>query len=99
MFPLQVLVGGFRAALRRGDEFPAAQSTGPQKGTLVGVPLFHVTGSTSFSVGDFFSPQTKSSVIYDYQDDGHYDWNEDRYYKKMGRRRRYDISFQEDEID
>jgi len=50
----QVLVGGFRAALRRGDDFPAVQSSGPQKATLVAVPLFHVTGSTSFSVGAYF---------------------------------------------
>ena len=53
ILPLQVLVGGFRAALRRGDDFPAVQNSGPQKGVLVAVPLFHVTGSTSFSVSTF----------------------------------------------
>ncbi|TEB38383.1 acetyl-CoA synthetase-like protein [Coprinellus micaceus] len=37
---LNVLVGGFRAALRRGDG----------KAALVAVPLFHVTGSTSYSM-------------------------------------------------
>ncbi|KAF9566756.1 long-chain-fatty-acid-CoA ligase [Agrocybe pediades] len=47
---LNVLVGGFRAALRRGDDFPTFQRTGVQKATLVAVPLFHVTGSTSFSM-------------------------------------------------
>lgn len=27
----------------------------------------------------------KSSAIYDHQDDGHYDWDEDRHNKEMGR--------------
>ncbi|KAF8161102.1 hypothetical protein B0H34DRAFT_654088 [Crassisporium funariophilum] len=47
---LNVLVGGFRAAIRRGDDFPTIQRIEPQKATLVAVPLFHVTGSTSFSM-------------------------------------------------
>ncbi|CAA7257483.1 unnamed protein product [Cyclocybe aegerita] len=47
---LNVLAGGFRAALRRGEDFPTKQRTVPQKATLVSVPLFHVTGSTSFSM-------------------------------------------------
>ncbi|KDR75885.1 hypothetical protein GALMADRAFT_1331600 [Galerina marginata CBS 339.88] len=47
---LNVLVGGFRASLRRGEDFPTIQRIGPQKATLVTVPLFHVTGSTSFSM-------------------------------------------------
>ncbi|KAF8973261.1 long-chain-fatty-acid-CoA ligase [Flammula alnicola] len=47
---LNVLAGGFRAALRRGEDFPTTQRTGPQKATLIAVPLFHVTGSTSFSM-------------------------------------------------
>ncbi|KAH9485387.1 Long-chain-fatty-acid--CoA ligase FadD13 [Psilocybe cubensis] len=45
-----VLVGGFRASIRRGEDTPKVQRTVPQKGTLVTVPLFHVTGSTSFSM-------------------------------------------------
>ncbi|KAF5316893.1 hypothetical protein D9611_003957 [Ephemerocybe angulata] len=60
---LNVLVGGFRAALRRGEDFPPSPasasphqpSTTPtpailQKAALVAVPLFHVTGSTSYSM-------------------------------------------------
>jgi hypothetical protein len=47
---LQVLVGGHRAALRRGEDYPELQDQVPQQGVLVGVPLFHVTGLTSFSV-------------------------------------------------
>jgi acyl-CoA synthetase (AMP-forming)/AMP-acid ligase II len=46
----QVLVGGFRAALRNGLPLPSVQRPGPQAGSLVAVPLFHVTGSTSYSV-------------------------------------------------
>lgn len=45
----QVLVGSQRAILRRGENIKMAQD-GPQKGVLVPVPLFHVTGSTSLSV-------------------------------------------------
>lgn len=45
-----VLVGGFRAALRRGGSLPSVQRPGPQVGALVAVPLFHVTGSTSYSM-------------------------------------------------
>ncbi|TFK43550.1 hypothetical protein BDQ12DRAFT_184901 [Crucibulum laeve] len=41
-----VLVGGLRAAFRRGEDAPAPP-TGPQKGILLSVPLFHVTGSAS----------------------------------------------------
>ncbi|KAJ2925118.1 hypothetical protein H1R20_g11976, partial [Candolleomyces eurysporus] len=66
---LNVLVGGSRAALRRGEDLPpgpspspsasasssrSAKSTSapvvPQKAALVAVPLFHVTGSTSYSM-------------------------------------------------
>ncbi|KAJ3575121.1 hypothetical protein NP233_g1302 [Leucocoprinus birnbaumii] len=47
---LNVLAGGFRAALRRGDPLPSVQRPGPQAGALVAVPLFHVTGSTSYSM-------------------------------------------------
>lgn len=49
-FLSQVLVGGFRAALRKGLPLPSVQRPGPQAGSLVAVPLFHVTGSTSYSV-------------------------------------------------
>ncbi|KAF9049753.1 hypothetical protein BJ165DRAFT_1453443 [Panaeolus papilionaceus] len=47
---LNVLVGGFRAALRRGEPCPSVVRAEVQKATLVAVPLFHVTGSTSFSM-------------------------------------------------
>ncbi|TFK26460.1 acetyl-CoA synthetase-like protein [Coprinopsis marcescibilis] len=48
---LNVLVGGFRAALRRGEDLPSKNTTpSPQKAALVAVPLFHVTGSTSYSM-------------------------------------------------
>ncbi|KXN90589.1 2-succinylbenzoate--CoA ligase [Leucoagaricus sp. SymC.cos] len=47
---LNVLAGGFRAALRRGDPLPSVQRPGLQAGALVAVPLFHVTGSTSYSM-------------------------------------------------
>jgi len=45
----QVIVGSRRAALRRGDNIPAPP-VGPQKGILLSVPLFHVTGLTSLTV-------------------------------------------------
>lgn len=44
-----VCVGGFRANLRRGEMIPT-ESSGPQKGMLISVPLFHVTGSTSLAM-------------------------------------------------
>ncbi|KAF9012333.1 hypothetical protein BDQ17DRAFT_1343710 [Cyathus striatus] len=47
---LNVLVGSRRASLRRGEDYADAPSSGPQKGALVAVPLFHVTGSTSYSM-------------------------------------------------
>ncbi|KAF9475541.1 acetyl-CoA synthetase-like protein [Pholiota conissans] len=47
---LNLLSGGLRAALRRGDDYPTMQKTCPQKGALIAVPLFHVTGCTSFSM-------------------------------------------------
>ncbi|PPQ98616.1 hypothetical protein CVT24_003949 [Panaeolus cyanescens] len=47
---LNVLVGAFRAALRRGEDCPSVIRAEVQKATLVAVPLFHVTGSTSFSM-------------------------------------------------
>lgn len=45
----KVLVGSRRASLRRGDEIIVPPQE-PQKGVLISVPLFHVTGSTSLSV-------------------------------------------------
>ncbi|THH19787.1 hypothetical protein EW146_g1465 [Bondarzewia mesenterica] len=46
-----VLVGSRRAILRRGEPLPPfVVPEGPQKGILISVPLFHVTGSTSLSV-------------------------------------------------
>ncbi|KIL66207.1 hypothetical protein M378DRAFT_10208 [Amanita muscaria Koide BX008] len=45
---LNVLTGSWRAALRRGDDLPPLQSGTPQKGALIAVPLFHVTGTTSY---------------------------------------------------
>ncbi|KAH6914008.1 hypothetical protein BKA70DRAFT_1260152 [Coprinopsis sp. MPI-PUGE-AT-0042] len=48
---LNVLVGSFRAALRRGEDLPWPMTRTPcQKAALVAVPLFHVTGSTSYSM-------------------------------------------------
>ncbi|KAF8913879.1 hypothetical protein CPB84DRAFT_1757805 [Gymnopilus junonius] len=44
-----VTVGGRRAALRRGEDIPGPP-TGPQKGILLSVPLFHVTGLTSLAM-------------------------------------------------
>ena len=49
-FHNQIMAGGARAALRRGENYPLPLQEGPQKGILVSVPLFHVTGMTSFSV-------------------------------------------------
>lgn len=54
---LKVLVGSIRSSLRNGLDIPSAP-VGPQKGILVAVPLFHVTGTTSFSV----SHRTPKSV-------------------------------------
>lgn len=47
---LNVLAGGCRAALRRGETLSVTQKGGLQKAILISVPLFHVTGSTSFSM-------------------------------------------------
>ncbi|KAF9268898.1 acetyl-CoA synthetase-like protein [Marasmius fiardii PR-910] len=47
---LNTLVGTRRAVLRRGDDIALAQNAGPQKGALVAVPLFHVTGLTSYTM-------------------------------------------------
>ncbi|KAJ8076496.1 hypothetical protein PM082_000919 [Marasmius tenuissimus] len=47
---LNTLVGNRRAVLRRGEDLAPAQDDGPQKGALVAVPLFHVTGLTSYSM-------------------------------------------------
>lgn len=45
----QTQVGNRRAILRRGESLEPPPD-GPQKGALVAVPLFHVTGLTSYSV-------------------------------------------------
>ncbi|KAK0213446.1 hypothetical protein DFS33DRAFT_1289334 [Desarmillaria ectypa] len=49
---LNTIVGGRRALLRRGGNLPdpAAPVKGPQKGALIAVPLFHVTGTTSYTM-------------------------------------------------
>ncbi|KAL1673407.1 hypothetical protein EV122DRAFT_294177 [Schizophyllum commune] len=48
---LNVLVGSRRATLRRGEDITASLTCNlPQKGALVAVPLFHVTGTTSYSM-------------------------------------------------
>ncbi|KAL4242044.1 hypothetical protein ABKN59_000589 [Abortiporus biennis] len=43
-------VASSRATLRSGGNLGATSHLGPQKGTLVAVPLFHVSGLTSFSM-------------------------------------------------
>lgn len=48
------MAGGLRAALRNGADYPLPLQEGPQKGVLVAVPLFHVTGTTSFSVNLYY---------------------------------------------
>ena len=58
----QLLAGGLRATLRKGDDYPTAPKSGPQKGALVAVPLFHVTGCTSFSVR-LHHPGTSTVII------------------------------------
>ncbi|KNZ81035.1 2-succinylbenzoate--CoA ligase [Termitomyces sp. J132] len=46
-----VMVGGIRANLRKGGDYPNFDVEDiPQKGVLIGVPLFHVTGLTSFTM-------------------------------------------------
>ncbi|SJL16994.1 related to 4-coumarate--CoA ligase 1 [Armillaria ostoyae] len=54
---LNTIVGGRRALLRRGGNLPdpAALAQEPQKGALISVPLFHVSGTTSYSVIFSFS--------------------------------------------
>ncbi|GLB39775.1 putative AMP-binding enzyme C-terminal domain [Lyophyllum shimeji] len=43
-----VMIGGIRASLRKGGEYPDFKDENSQKGILIAVPLFHVTGLTSF---------------------------------------------------
>ncbi|KAF8070124.1 hypothetical protein FPV67DRAFT_1003106 [Lyophyllum atratum] len=45
-----VMAGALRASLRRGENYPDFKDDIPQKGILVAVPLFHVTGTTSFTM-------------------------------------------------
>ncbi|KAI0347210.1 acetyl-CoA synthetase-like protein [Trametopsis cervina] len=42
-------IAGLRSVLRRGDDLPS-DPTGPQRGLLLSVPFFHVTGSTSLTM-------------------------------------------------
>ncbi|KAF8805416.1 acetyl-CoA synthetase-like protein [Phlegmacium glaucopus] len=44
------LVRSRRAILRRGEVLTQPESTGPQKGVLISVPLFHVTGMTGLAM-------------------------------------------------
>jgi hypothetical protein len=53
------MVGGRRAALRRGEDLPVPTAE-PQKSMLISVPLFHVTGSTSLTVGGYLIFYTSS---------------------------------------
>ncbi|GLB34306.1 putative synthetase [Lyophyllum shimeji] len=41
------VVPGYRASLRRGDHILPAPAAEPQKGSMISVPFFHATGSTS----------------------------------------------------
>ncbi|KAG6837737.1 hypothetical protein H0H93_003539 [Arthromyces matolae] len=45
-----VMVGSMRAKLRRGEDYSLDDNDQTQKGMLVAVPLFHVTGTTSFTM-------------------------------------------------
>jgi len=45
-----VLIGRMRAILRKGESLPAPDPNEPQKGLLLSVPLFHVTGFTSMTM-------------------------------------------------
>ncbi|KAI0053621.1 acetyl-CoA synthetase-like protein [Auriscalpium vulgare] len=48
---INVVAGSRRAILRRGESPPQTMTPdGPQKGILISVPLFHVTGTTSMSM-------------------------------------------------
>ncbi|KAG2013686.1 AMP dependent CoA ligase [Coprinopsis cinerea AmutBmut pab1-1] len=47
---MNISIGSLRAALRRGETPSAGPVPGPQKGILISVPLFHVTGSTSLAM-------------------------------------------------
>ena len=47
---MQSLARSRRAILRRGDPLPQPGSTGPQKGILISVPLFHVIGLAALMV-------------------------------------------------
>ncbi|TCD70810.1 hypothetical protein EIP91_001500 [Steccherinum ochraceum] len=44
------VLSSYRAYLRAGERLPNSSNDGPQTGMLVGVPLFHVSGLTSFSM-------------------------------------------------
>lgn len=58
------MVGGIRADLRRGGDYPDFNVEDiPQKGALIGVPLFHVTGLTSFTVSVTTFPTSSASKL------------------------------------
>ncbi|GLB37044.1 putative AMP-binding enzyme C-terminal domain [Lyophyllum shimeji] len=45
-----VMAGAIRASLRKGEPYPDFKEEIAQKGILIAVPLFHVTGTTSFAM-------------------------------------------------
>lgn len=48
---MQSQIRSRRAILRRGEQLPhPGLATGPQKGVLISVPLFHVIGLTGLAV-------------------------------------------------
>ena len=72
-----------RATLRRGENLPTQQKDGPQKGMLIAVPLFHVTGCTSFTVR-LMAMFRYMLVLTAVPDDGHHDRHENSLDKEMG---------------
>ncbi|KAG6845543.1 hypothetical protein H0H87_007787 [Tephrocybe sp. NHM501043] len=44
---LNTIVSGYRSTLRKGESILPVSMSGPQKGSLLSVPFFHATGSTS----------------------------------------------------
>jgi hypothetical protein len=70
--------------LRKGEPLPSVQRPGPQAGALVAVPLFHVTGSTSYSVCSIFlKPWHGIMNPFLFLDDGHIDGHEDNPREEM----------------
>lgn len=83
-YPLQVLVGGFRAAIRKGEDVPIIQRSSPQKAALINVPLFHVTGSTSYTVCCLLSQLAYPTNQMPNLDHGYHDWDESSYDEEVG---------------